>query len=230
VRHYFDSSKVRGEGNSVIFINQEILPGPQDVHICFIFFNHKGFQWNSNKYSIDNDYLWNTPVYYVSPMKWGDILFLALLSVRPSVRHTFLSALYLLNPWWDFQITLHKVKYDETMCSAYVWPRSGQGQGHNLRLNIVWLYFVSALYLLNPRWYLQITLHKCQVWWEDVQCLGLTKVGSRSRSQFEIKHCMTVFRVRSISFEPLVVFTNYFTQMSSMMRRCAVPWFDQGRF
>ena len=53
---------------------------------------------------------------YVSPMKWGDILFLAPLSVCPSVRlsvrlsvrHTFVSALYLLNPWWDFQITLHK--------------------------------------------------------------------------------------------------------------------------
>jgi len=38
------------------------------------------------------------------------------------------------------------------------------------------------------------------------------------------------FRVRSISFEPLVGFTNNFAQMSSMMRRCAVPRFDQGRF
>jgi len=40
---------------------------------------------------------------------------------------------------------------------------------------------------------------------------------------------MTVFRVRSISFEPLVGFTNNFAQMSSMMRRCALPMFDQGR-
>jgi len=91
-------------------------------------------------------------------------------------------------------------------------------------------HFVSALYLLNPWWDLQITLHKCQVWWDDVQCLCLTKVGSRSRSQSKIKHCMTVFHVRSISFEPLVGFTNNFAQMSSMMRRCAVPMFDQGRF
>ena len=37
------------------------------------------------------------------------------------------------------------------------------------------------------------------------------------------------FRVRSISFEPLVGFTNNFAQMSSMMRPCAVPMFDQGR-
>ena len=37
-------------------------------------------------------------------------------------------------------------------------------------------------------------------------------------------------RVRSISFEPMVGFTNNFAQMSSMMRQCAVPMFDQGRF
>jgi len=41
---------------------------------------------------------------------------------------------------------------------------------------------------------------------------------------------MTVFRVRSISFEPLVGFTNYFAQMSAMMGRCAMPMFDQDRF
>jgi len=63
-----------------------------------------------------------------------------------------------------------------------------------------------------------------------VQCLCLTKVDSRSRSQSKIKHCITVFRVRSISFEPLVVFTNYFAHMSAMMGRCAVPMFDHGRF
>jgi len=132
-------------------------------------------------------------------------------------------------PLVGFTNNCTNVKYDETMCSAQVWPRLVQGQGHNLRLNIVWLYFVSALYLLNTLWDLQITLHKCEVWWDDVQCLGLTKVGSRSRSQFKIKHCMTVFSVRSISFEPLVRFTNNFAQMSSMIRRCAVLMFDQGR-
>ena len=40
--------------------------------------------------------------------------------------------------------------------------------------------------------------------------------------------CPSRFRVRSISFEPLVGFTNNFAQMLSMMRRCAVPMFDQG--
>jgi len=95
------------------------------------------------------------------------------------------------------------------MCSAYVWPRSVQGQGHNLRFN-VWLYFVSALYLLNPWWDLQITaqmssmMRQCAVPRFD-QCLFKVK------AQFKIKHCMTVFGVRSISFEPLVVFTNNFT-------------------
>jgi len=62
-----------------------------------------------------------------------------------------------------------------------------------------------------------------------VHRLCLTKGGSRSRSQSKIKHCMTVFCVRSISFEPLSGFTNNFAQMSSMMRRCAVSMFDQGR-
>ena len=42
--------------------------------------------------------------------------------------------------------------------------------------------------------------------------------------------CPSCFHVRSISFEPLVGFTNNFAQMSSMMRRCAVCMFDQGRF
>jgi len=40
---------------------------------------------------------------------------------------------------------------------------------------------------------------------------------------------MTVFGVCSISFEPLVGFTNYSTQMQSMMSRCAVLMFDQGQ-
>jgi len=189
----------------------------------------------------------------------------------------FVSALYLLNPWWDLQITLDKcqlwwddvqcicltkvsswsrsqskhcmtvfrvrsisfeplvdftnnctnVKYIKTICSAYVWPRSVQGQGHSLRFNIVWLYLVSALYLLSPWWYLQITLLKCQLCCDDVQCLCLTKFGSRSK--FKIKRCMTVFWVRSLSFEPLVGFTNYFPKMLAIITRCAVPMFDQGQ-
>jgi len=96
------------------------------------------------------------------PMKWGDLLFLAPLSVCPSV------------------------------CPSHFRVRS-----------------IS----FEPWLDLQITSHKCQVWWDDVQCLSLTKVGSRSRSQSKIKHCMIVFRVRSISFEPLVGFTNNFAQM-----------------
>jgi len=63
-----------------------------------------------------------------------------------------------------------------------------------------------------------------------VQCLGLTKIGLRSRSQSKIKHCMTVFRVRSISYKSMEGFTNNFAQMLAMMRRCAVPMFDLGRF
>jgi len=39
LRRYFDSSKVRGEGNSVVFITREILPGPEDARICLTMFN-----------------------------------------------------------------------------------------------------------------------------------------------------------------------------------------------
>jgi len=116
------------------------------------------------------------------------------------------------------------------MCSAYVWPRSVEGQGHSLRFNILWLYLVSALYLLNPWWDLQITLLKCQLCWDDVQCLCLTKFGSRSKSEFKIKCCMTVFWVCSLSFEPLVGFTNNLPEMLAIITLCAVPMFDQGWF
>jgi len=122
--------------------------------------------------------------------------------------------------------------YAETTCSAYVWPRWVQGQGQNWRFNIVWLYFMSALYLLNPWFDLQNTHHKCQKWWDDVQCLCLTNVCSRSRSQFKILHCMTVFgsAIRYIIyFEPLLVFTNNFARMSALMRQCAMLLFDQGQ-
>jgi len=68
---------------------------------------------------------------------------------------------------------------------------------------------------------LDYTLYDC------ISCLCLTKVGSTSMSQSKIKHCMTVFCVLSISFEPLKGFTNHFAQMSAMMVRCAVPMFDQ---
>jgi len=58
-------------------------------------------------------YLWQYSSFYLGviiiPMKWGDVLFLAPMSVCSGlVCHCFMSALYLLNPWWHFQITLHK--------------------------------------------------------------------------------------------------------------------------
>ena len=39
------------------------------------------------------------------PIKWGVILFLAPLSVRPYVCPSYL---YILNPYWNLQMTLHK--------------------------------------------------------------------------------------------------------------------------
>jgi len=117
----------------------------------------------------------------------------------------------------------------ETYCLKLIWLSVRPSLRPSVYLSVCHT-FVSALYLLNPSWVLQIILHKCQVWWDDVQCLCLTKFGSRSRSQSKIKHCVTIFRVRFISFEPLVGFTNNFAQMSSMMWQCAVPRFHQGRF
>jgi len=52
-----------GEGNSVLFINRNILPGPEDARICFTFFkDNEEFQRNSKKYSIDNEFVLNTAV------------------------------------------------------------------------------------------------------------------------------------------------------------------------
>jgi len=42
--------------------------------------------------------------------------------------------------------------------------------------------------------------------------------------------CPSHFHVRSISFEPLVGFTNNSAEVSSMRSRCAVCMFDQGWF
>ena len=44
----------------------------------------------------------------------------------------------------------------------------------------------------------------------------------------QLKVNVKVFR--SLSFEPLVRFTNNFPEMLAMLRLCAVPMFDQGRF
>jgi len=44
-----------------------------------------------------------------------------------------------------------------------------------------------------------------------------------------VNHCMTVFYVYSIYFEPLVGFTNNSEQISIMMSRCPLRIFAQGR-
>jgi len=57
--------------------------------------------------------------------------------------------------------------------------------------------------------------------WGDILFLAPLSV----RPSVRLSH----FLVRSISFEPLMGFSNNFAQMSSMMRGCVVPMFDQGR-
>jgi len=46
--------------------------------------------------------------------------------------------------------------------------------------------------------YLQITLHECQIWGVDVQCIMFDLDGLRSWSKFKVEYCMTVLLVRSI--------------------------------
>jgi len=156
------------------------------------------------------------------PIKWGDILFLTMLSVRPSarpsvrssvcfcmsvclsvclyVRLAFVSALYLLNPWWDFQITRYKCQvwwdYLQCVCFNKVGSRSRSYFKVKLCLTVFRVRSISVEPLVG----FSITRHKCQVWWDDVQCVCFTKVGSRSRSYLKVKHFMTVFCVRFISF------------------------------
>jgi len=93
---------------------------------------------------------------------FSDVVCLSIgLSVRLSVHHAFVFALYLLNPWWDFQIPLHKGQVwwvdVQCVCLTKVGSRS-RSYRHSSTLNIVWLYFMSALYFFNPLWDFQITL------------------------------------------------------------------------
>jgi len=150
--------------------------------------------------------------------------------VRQSVRFTFVSALYLLNPWWNLQKTLHKcqVWWNDVQCVCLTKVGSRSRSQSKIKHCMTVFRFRSTSF--KPLVGFTNNFAQMPVWWDDVQWLCLTKVGSRSRSQSKIKHCMTVFHVRSISSEPLVGFTNNFAQMSSMMRQCALLLFDQGRF
>jgi len=72
-------------------------------------------------------------------------------NLRLNMYDCISSRLYIFwTPGWIYKLLCTNVKNDEMMCCAYDWPMYVQGQGHSLRFNIVWLYLVSALYLLNP--------------------------------------------------------------------------------
>jgi len=59
----------------------------------------------------------------------GDGLFLALLYVRlsisPLVRHAFMPALYILNPWWDLQNNPAQTSTMVSQCAVHMF---GQGR------------------------------------------------------------------------------------------------------
>jgi len=82
-------------------------------------------------------------------------------SVCPSVRQSVCPSHFCVRSVsFKSLVVCTNVSYNEPMCNAYVWPRSVEEQGQSLRLNVVWRYFESALYLLNPMC-LQITFLKC---------------------------------------------------------------------
>ena len=108
------------------------------------------------------------------------------------------------------------VKYHKMMCRA-PWQRSFIGHGDILRS-----YTLSCqLYIFWTPGRIYKKLSTCQVWWVNVQCVCLTKVGSRSRSLFKVKHYMTVLHVHSITLIGLV---------RSTIRWCKERMFDQGLF
>jgi len=131
------------------------------------------------------------------------------------------SALYHLKPYWDLQINLHKCQIWRVNVQCVCLTNVGSKSRSVFNVKHFMTVFRFRSIYFDPFRDLQITLHKCQVWWVNVQCVCLTKVGSWSRSEIKVKHCMIVFCVRSISFEPQVSFTNYWAQMSSMISRCA---------
>jgi len=51
-----------------------------------MFNNNEGFQWNSKKCFIKNDYLWNTAVYYAPFEEERGIIIVLLMSVSRSIR------------------------------------------------------------------------------------------------------------------------------------------------
>jgi len=91
--------------------------------------------------------------YYVSPHEMGiHIVFSSV--VCPSVHQSVSPSHFRVRsisfePLVGFTNNFAQMSSMMRRC-AYVWSRSGQR--HNLRFNIVWLYFVSALYLLIPWW------------------------------------------------------------------------------
>ena len=91
--------------------------------------------------------------------------------------------------------------------------------------------FLSILYLLKPWWDLQITLHTCQVWWVNVQCLCMTKVSSAQGHSSSLNIVWLYYDcVCSITLEGLVTIWNDLAQRYKTMRRCAECVFDQNHF
>jgi len=69
IAHLFcNKYMVRGEGNSIMFINW--IQDQMGVFVPHFSNDNEKFQWNWKKYSIDNDYLWNSTFYFALFLFW----------------------------------------------------------------------------------------------------------------------------------------------------------------
>jgi len=136
------SEVVRVEGNSVIFINREILTGPEDARICWTRFSNDNeeFQWNSKKYSFDNDNLWNTSVFYLF---W----FWELQSTKTGIGA--LKYLFLINliHFWYRSVILYDVNY-----GTVYWIFKCLFVKHLPCLSLINWYLRNRLWFLTVAW------------------------------------------------------------------------------
>jgi hypothetical protein len=106
----------------------------------------------------------------------------------------------------------------KTMCRTHVPTWSAQGQGRQWCLNILIMYFVSALYILDPRKEFYETLVKCSPYQANVQNTCFNLAGWRSSSQ--------VYRPKPCISCPLLSNAWNFGQIFTLMRHCAKPMFQ----
>jgi len=126
-----------------------------DMHMFYVLFETRSLFKRFHEMLFTNNVL-------CLPHEMGRHIVLAPLSVCPSVCLSHFRVCSIsFEPLVGFTNYFARMSAIIRRYAMYVWPRSVVGQDQSLRLNIVWLYFESALNLLKPWWDLQITFMKC---------------------------------------------------------------------